>query len=433
MKDNQIKILTVVFGLGRGGAQRVAQNFALLYQKIGFDSKVITLTSGGFREDILNEAGVQVFDVSKLDEIAKWNPGVVHIHDHAVSDQIIIDLRERLSNAVFMELNTFSLPSTRRHLVDIQTHMTKWCLWKYMSECDIRRVHKGDFNVILPHLNNETKFFKSEGSVREKFIHDLNLPDSAILFGRIGQKNKSKWSEVTLSAFRQVTMHFPEAYLVLVGCPDNLIELINTKYKTIKDKIRILDYFESDEELRDVYSSFDVFVHSAWLGESFGYVLTESMLCETPVVTLSTPYNDNSQVEVVKHNVGGLVAHTEKEFVSHLISLASDSKLRYKLGKGGREHVIRSFSETALSKNIKFLINTLMSQSKDQWTIHLNERFILEVTNDEMIALLNSKPIPSIVHFFLRYRRAIGKLLILRFGWNFLLRNYLKIAYIKNL
>ena len=43
----------------------------------------------------------------------------------------------------------------------------------------------------------------------------------------------------------------------------------------------------------------DGFLHVSRIGESFGMVLCEAMLCGVPVVTLSTPLKDNSQLEVV--------------------------------------------------------------------------------------------------------------------------------------
>ena len=39
----------------------------------------------------------------------------------------------------------------------------------------------------------------------------------------------------------------------------------------------------------------DVFAHSAQQGESFGYVLAEAALCEIPIVTMATPWADDSQ------------------------------------------------------------------------------------------------------------------------------------------
>ncbi len=51
--------------------------------------------------------------------------------------------------------------------------------------------------------------------------------------------------------------------------------------------IRTIDFIKGDKALTDFYSSIDVFVHISAIGESFGYVLTEAMICGCPVITLA--------------------------------------------------------------------------------------------------------------------------------------------------
>ena len=48
-------------------------------------------------------------------------------------------------------------------------------------------------------------------------------------------------------------------------------------------------FLKDDKELSNCYSAIDIFVHAANQGESFGMVLAEAQLCQTPIITLSTP------------------------------------------------------------------------------------------------------------------------------------------------
>ena len=68
------------------------------------------------------------------------------------------------------------------------------------------------------------------------------------------------------------------------------------------------------------------------------------MLCEVPSVVLSTPWFDNSQVEVVGHMKGGLVALSSRGFQSALIEILRNKKLRLNLGKNARGKIINEYS-----------------------------------------------------------------------------------------
>jgi hypothetical protein len=55
------------------------------------------------------------------------------------------------------------------------------------------------------------------------------------------------------------------------------------------------------------------------IGESFGFVLAEALLCGCPVVTLSTPFKDNAQFEVVGDKIGGYCSTSVQDFVKRLL------------------------------------------------------------------------------------------------------------------
>jgi hypothetical protein len=122
----------------------------------------------------------------------------------------------------------------------------------------------------------------------------------------------------------------------------------------------LIDRLEGDAELVAAYSAMDVFGHAAAQGESFGYVLTEAMLCEVPVVTLSTPWGDNAQVEVVGHGVGGLVAANSRAFRQLMDRLVMDPDLRAALGAQGRSKVHRQYAAVPVAERAVTLATEVM-------------------------------------------------------------------------
>jgi len=84
-------------------------------------------------------------------------------------------------------------------------------------------------------------------------------------------------------------------------------------------------------------------------------VLAESLLCEIPVITLNTPWGDNSQCEVV--GKGGICVNTIHDFYNEMIKLYNNKNLRDKLGKNGREYIINKYDYLLVAKDSINIIN----------------------------------------------------------------------------
>jgi hypothetical protein len=144
-------------------------------------------------------------------------------------------------------------------------------------------------------------------------------------------------------AFAELARRDPTAHLILIGLPDSLRGVLEGLEPAIRARVRELPLIKDDRELSLVYSSLDCFLHAAQIGESFGLVLAEAMLCGCPVVTASRPDRDNSQVEVVGHGEGGLVAASTDSLAGALLSLREDERLRREIRARSRQRVMDLF------------------------------------------------------------------------------------------
>jgi hypothetical protein len=171
----------------------------------------------------------------------------------------------------------------------------------------------------------------------------MSLPEDAFVFGRIGQPLDTKWSPAMLAAFGKIAVKYPRVYLLVVGMPLSLMTILNSLPAEIRSRVISVPFVQGDSSLRSCYGVMDCFLHVAQQGESFGYVLCEAMLCGLPVITVSRPAKDNSQVEVVGHMRGGLVAATDRDLVSAMELLLSDVELRSKLSRSAPDWVRSRF------------------------------------------------------------------------------------------
>ena len=379
-----MKILEVVNSLGIGGTERTCINFSLGLKRIGHDVRVFAL-KGGDRENILMDNFIPLyFKLSELcNDCDKWYPDVIHIHNHGVNEVIVTELYKLFPNARICEQNVFGLPSNYFRLNDTFV-LSTWCKWNYLNFKNNESINL----YVLPNPTNSENFYPATISERESFRKKYNIPNDAIVLLRIGQPFVAKWNEKIVDIFCEIKKKYPNVFLLFVGAPSNIIKRAQ-KYDSIKGHWLSIEKMINDEDLRLCYGSADIFLHMARIGESFGIVLTEAMLCELPVVTINTPYCDNSQSEIV--GSGGIVANRYGGILKALEMLIVKAELREKLGKDGRQSVIDRFSvDKVVDQLVRIVNNDCFTESR-------------LYTLDDVKKYLNNavdKPIPFAANLF---------------------------------
>jgi len=307
-----MKILSIVCDLNKGGTQRAAQIFAEAYKKLGHDSRLLSFYGLGTRYNELKDE-IKIwngFSVNNIEQIKQWSPDVIHIHSHALGADDVNRLLESLplNKIKVIEQNVFSKPSPWMDKVDNSFQFSHWAYWLY-------RLNGGDLlhASVIPNPVRSDKFIRQDSINVSRFRREHNIPNDAFVIGRIGQSGEGKWSIMLIDIFNRLADRYANLFLIIVNPPVNIIKAINKS--AYKNRIKYIERIDGDKNLSLVYSSFDIMLHIAEMGESFGYVLAESILCGTPVVTLSTPWGDNSQSEVVSNGIGGYVANSRKTLI----------------------------------------------------------------------------------------------------------------------
>jgi glycosyltransferase involved in cell wall biosynthesis len=359
-----MRVLTVVSDLRPGGTQRVACNFARAYQRAGLASAVFAHRGGGALEASLSGHDVDYFPgAAEEGEFRKschraleWRPDVVHLHREGPADaRTGYFMREakkipRIASSApvgIMETNVFGRVDYSADATNVDVHflLSKWCLWKWRQWS--KSVRWAPVGVVLPNLVMHQEFYPLPARRRHAFRQKLGIPQDALLFGRVGSPIESKWSAATLEAFDIYARSNPNAWLLLIGMSDEMRAAVHALPGISKQRITLVTFLNGDEALREAYASMDVFLHASRIGESFGMVLAEALCCGTPVITLSTPIKDNSQLEVVGHEDGGLVAASVSGMVEAMRRL-EDAVLREQFATRGAARIVRQFGPEAL-------------------------------------------------------------------------------------
>ena len=330
-----MKILKLVNDLGYGGTQRCAQNYALGLNHRGHDVSVLAYAELGSRAAILKKEGIPVSLLTNAQEINSRTfetPDIIHIHREGLynkyTTELLVTLRNRFPRTAIVETNVFSrvdwfLPEG---VVDVHFQLSDWCLMKYLKWA--RGMAYNPAAMVVPYLVDDKKFVRPSEAAIDAFLQKNNIPNGAIVFGRIGQPIESKWSTCIIDGFCQAQIE--NSFLILVSAPTSHIEKVKTLPQKIRDRIRLVDFIKSDSELKSAYSSFNFFVHAALIGESFGMVLAESILCETPIITLSTPLKDNTQSFLIPECSSGYVVKSTSDLVAAMKDAVNCSR-RWKI------------------------------------------------------------------------------------------------------
>jgi hypothetical protein len=291
-----------------------------------------------------------------LRQALQWKPDVVHIHREGPADpRTGAMLRAARGASRFgtsapvgiMETNVFGRVDYSADCTNIDVHflLSKWCLWKWRQWS--RSLQTAPLGIVLPNLVMHADFSRVSVTERAEFRRKWNIPQHALLFGRIGSPISSKWSRETLEAFVAYGRNNPNAWLLLIGIPVDLRSSVAAMPETSRRRVVLIDFLYGDAALREAYGSMDVFLHTSGIGESFGMVLAESLCCGTPVITLSTPAKDNSQLEVVGHEHGGVVAASVAGMVESMSRLES-AAVRERYARQGAARIAEQFGPETL-------------------------------------------------------------------------------------
>jgi glycosyltransferase involved in cell wall biosynthesis len=188
------------------------------------------------------------------------------------------------------------------------------------------------------------------------FREQLAIPKDAVVFGRFSRPEPNKWSPIVLDAFLAAHRDNPNIRLLLREPPPAVAEgLISshlaawlhlpnqepgTKNQELKLPIILLKATANAEELMTSQLACDAILHTSSFGESFGYGIAEPMALGKPVITNSTPWRDQAQIELVQHGTCGLIASTVPSMKEVIIRMAQSSEWRTMCGAKARRHIL---------------------------------------------------------------------------------------------
>ena len=189
------------------------------------------------------------------------------------------------------------------------------------------------------------------------------------MVGRIGRAADAKWRDLLVDMVPELLRLVPEAQVVFVGATAGEAPKRLSR-QGVLERCLLLEPTTDEKRLATITAACDVSVGASRIGESLGLANLEAMSLGIPVVTCSTPWADNAQVEFVEHGVTGLIANHPRPFAEAVATLLRDDELRSRLGVAAAALVRERFDLGALTSQLERLCISLADEGRvpEEWS-----------------------------------------------------------------
>lgn len=357
--------------LGVGGTERGMATQALAIDRERFDVRVLGVHDTGPWGEALTAAGLRV-DVAggSLDKLVGLLSGVdlvVHLRPGAQAPLLPAACR-CAGVPSLVEWNIFGQ-------VDRSPDRDRFACRLFTSKATQIRYRRrvGDRSAAF-HDRHRVQHLPVDPTLRQRAPdarmarRRLGLDPDRPVVGRVGRAVDAKWRRLLVDMTPFLLDAVPEAQLLFAGPTRAKIRRLR-RLGTL-DRCTLIEHGFDDDRLAACYAACDVIVSASEIGETQGLATLEAMSLGVPVVTCSTPWADNAQVEFVQHGRSGLIANHPRPFAEAVAAVLADGDLRLRLQAGARAVVDRCCDPGTQARQLERLFASLLSTGRppERWS-----------------------------------------------------------------
>lgn len=277
--------------------------------------------------------GVLVMDYLKRENI----PFIVHVHGY--------DITSSTSDKTFLK-NLKKLFTEARNFVAASEYMKRRLILLGCDESKISVIKYGVASTLVPPISWKDR---------------IKLSPSIIFLGRLTDK---KHPVALLHAFKIVRKVIPNAKLTIIGDGHLKEEVVlEISRLGLSEDVTMMGVLNRNQSF-PIMNKHWIYAQHSVTGlngdtEGFAISLAEAALHELPVV--STIHNGITE-NVIDGVTGFLVPEYDYEAMAEkIIFLIKNPQIAEHMGKAGREHIMNICDQEVRIKNIKSLLNNMLS------------------------------------------------------------------------
>jgi glycosyltransferase involved in cell wall biosynthesis len=291
--------------------------------------------------DLVHSNGLKLHLVSRLLRLRK--PIVWHLHDY-------LGLRP------------------------VMTHVLRWASRRAHTGIAVSRSVAEDTRRALPDLAIETvhnavdSVTFAPGSDRAPLDELSGLPsEPAVRVGLIATYARWKGHALFLEAAASAAAVRRDLRFYVVGGPIYQTSGSQIAESDLRDQARRLGiadrvgFINFQEDVASVYRALDVCVHASTQPEPFGLTIVEAMACGRAVIV--SREGGAAEIFTDGENALGFQPRDSASLGAAIVSLASDTDGRARLGERARQTVLERFSRERLSREILAIYGRVLALS----------------------------------------------------------------------
>ena len=190
-----------------------------------------------------------------------------------------------------------------------------------------------------------------------------NIPQDAIVAGRIGTPADESFHPIALQVFQKLTKEFKNIYFIIVAPGNKWTRFVHDNKI---NNVILVDFTVDDTVISEFYQTIDFFMHARCLGETFGSVIAESLMAGKPVVSHKVNKigycSNNGHGETI--GKCGLLANNEQEYYDFCKEMIINTSKRIQLGKMARDSALDRFESTKVTRQLEQLFIKWLGEIK---------------------------------------------------------------------
>jgi glycosyltransferase involved in cell wall biosynthesis len=372
-----IEVGVVCHSFDIGGTGKTAAAFALHHDRARVHPRAIALVDPGARAAELEAAGIEVAcahrDPRRLAALLS-GVEVVHVHRPGLAEPIVPEACKQAKVATLVETNVFGWRDTSADESRFSAHLliSQMCAMRYRQQAglELESFHRRHRTLYYP---VDVDALRSQAVSRSEAHALLGLDPARPTVVRVGRDDDRKWGDILVAMVPHLLRMLPEAQVVLVGATAH--RQAQLRRLGVLNDVICLSPSSDPHRLACFYGAADVLASASSIGESFGLAIAEALALGIPVVSSSTPWVDNAQVEVIDNGVNGWIANHPRAFAEAVADLLNDRARREAFGAAGAAKAAQRWHPADLTRELERLFESLLATGAppSDWVLELEE------------------------------------------------------------
>ena len=356
-----LDVVLVANSLGLGGTEKGLLTHARAFDPERVRVRAVEARTPGPRGPELGAAGIDV-------RCAHGNEGalaalldgadVVHVFRSGGFEPLVPAAARAARVPVLVETNVFGQVDGSADERQFDTHLfvSRFCAARYRRRLGLEGPTFHDRHRVST-WPLDLERLRAELPSRADARAALGLGAERPVVVRVGRPDERKWRDLLADMVPPLLTAVPETQLLLLGAPPRALRRLAAL--GVLDRVRLIPATTDESVLLAVYAAADVVVSASAIGESCSVAIAEAMAAARPVVTSSTPWTDNAQIEQVDEGVTGHVADHPAPFAEAVASLLADPLRAASFGEAARTRAEARHDARTLTRQLERLYASL--------------------------------------------------------------------------